>query len=149
MDRIPCAIIQHYIEPYSRSPKSEELCVDIKHYVSSLKKLHSIYCYSVLVDIEERIRHIYPENLLIIARSAWSFIEMDIVSYIYHYDKVDDIFSRWYRMCGLSSSLDRDIDITIINDYQKKKNAVRRFWGILTPDERSEFELHRRSLRDT
>lgn len=146
---IPMFIIQNIIEPYSRTPKNADLCEDIEHYKNSLKSLHSFYCYKILGNISGMIRQLYLENLLLVSRASWSFIEIDLIAYVHHYDKTDDILHRWRHIGGLSmfTYFDIEIDLTHIKNYKETQKTVRKFWGILTPVERDEFLTYRTSLQ--
>ena len=143
MNKLPISVIQNVIEPFTRSPKSKELCNDIDNFVRTLKKLHTFYCYKILGDVSEGLSHLYCENLLIITRLSWSFIEIDIIGYLYHHDYM---YLRWRRMGGMASLSSYDVDVDNIKKYKEKMSFVRRVWGILTPLERFEFKLYILSL---
>lgn len=150
MNKVPISVIQNVIEPFTRSPKSKELCNDIENFARTLKKLHTFYCYKILGDVSEGLHHLYCENLLIITRSAWSFIEIDLIGFLYHHDKVDDVFLRWRRMggFGILTGYDVDVNLNSIKKYKEKMSVVRKLWGILTPRERCEFRLYILSLQN-
>lgn len=137
-NKLPIFLIQNSIEPYTRSPQNSIICDDIKHFGPSLKLMHSLYCYKILDRIP--LPTYYPENLLMIARVSWKFIEMDLLSHILHYDLVDELTERGLMMTQITySHIIQDVTLDVIKKHKSAKARVYRLWGFLTIEERKHF----------
>lgn len=144
LDLLPGHICRDAIEPFTRRPQKKHHCLNIVNFVESLKKVHSIYCYSLLDSMEE-IRELNCRMLLSIARLSWCFMEFDVLSYIVRCNIRCDVFGAHY---GLPSGVEygeylsrnvENIQKIIDGEYKQSKSRVYRLWGILSICQRSKF----------
>lgn len=146
---IPTHIIRDNIEPYTRNQQPKELCNDIVHFKESIKTLHTIYCFSLLNLVGNDNLFNSPKALLAIVRLSWSFIEIDILTYLVrmsiniydrlHLPKKDFDYMQFF-LSTITTGNSLNVDTLLNTDFKLIKSRVYRIWGLMTEEERNQVK---------
>ena len=154
IQRLPISIINE-IEPFTRSPMCKNVLYDIENYTYTFKCVYNKYCEILLEKLAGSgnvAMNIYPENLSIVARMTWFFLEIEIFSFLcrssYLYDVLDrsfnnictaNIFSYTHELSEISDLEELDEFADFIDSHHKLVKArVKRIWALMNNKERLE-----------
>ena len=147
IQRLPISIIINEIEPFTRSPMCKNVLYDIENYTYTFKCVYNKYCEILLEKLAGSghvAMNIYPENLSIVARMTWFFLEIEIFSFLcrssYLYDVLDrsfnnictaNIFRYTHELSEISDLEELDEFADFIDSHHKLVKArVKRIWAV-------------------
>ena len=90
MQRLSQELIRQHIEPYSRSPQSNDLCSDIRDYNVSLQHIYEIIRNSLIKKYAFHLEYTIP-HLAIFNKMAWIILKNVLKYYkdnIFHFKKI-------------------------------------------------------------
>ena len=103
MQRLSQELIRQHIEPYTRSPQSNDLCSDIRDYNASLQLIYEIIRNSILKKYTSHVKY-KPQilHISIFNKIAWIILKNVLKYYkdnIVHFKKIVSIkdMNLFYR----------------------------------------------------
>ena len=155
INKLPISIIINEIEPFTRITIPKDLCNDIKNYKTSLVFIYKRICNSLLetLSMTENYSNCHLSHLLIIARMAWFFLELEVFSFLCRNAQLADVLGRGYCSIQITNifrythelnevssieELDKFSDF-IEKNYSPVKSRIQRIWGLMNIQERTQY----------
>lgn len=149
-NKIPYEIKINIIEPFTRKPQDNDLCYDIKLFITTFKYIYSCFYQNVMKFIFNNVDNgtvgFVPPGYIL--KTAWIFLEVELVEYLMvnsmlltvlkrlKYGKTQSTF-KYFRILNMSDN-NADFNRRVVF-YKKSKRTVKNLWSIMNPIERFDF----------